>query len=119
MFLISRIIDSIQFIIYLYPQPNMKRSDLLFIFLTSDEMDSGTLFDLVGNTPNEASSTFLPDLNPLRAMRKMGTKERGQNLKPFILNLLANTLAPPATTAAARSPPAMVCMQNTLGRTKL
>lgn len=40
----------------------------------------------------------MPDLrNPLKAMRKMPTKlarERGQNLKPFILNMLANILIP-------------------------
>lgn len=45
-----------------------------------------------------AGTNFMPDLrNPLRAMRRMPTKltrERGQNLKPFILGILANILVP-------------------------
>lgn len=43
-------------------------------------------------------SNFWPaDLNIIRAVRRMPGKlarERGQNLKPFLLNILANSLAP-------------------------
>jgi hypothetical protein len=63
---------------------------LLYVFLTSEE-DSNGIFELV---EVEEGSSFLPDLNPIRAMRN--AKERGQNLKPFILNLLAKVLSPPA-----------------------
>uniref|UniRef100_A0A914H4C2 PXA domain-containing protein n=1 Tax=Globodera rostochiensis TaxID=31243 RepID=A0A914H4C2_GLORO len=92
-----------RFLNQLLQQPSMKRSDLLYIFLTSEENSTG-LFELVtsgdsggggGGWRSGTATNFLPDLNPIRAMRKVGGKERGQNLKPFILNLLANTLAPP------------------------
>lgn len=43
-------------------------------------------------------SNFWPaDLNIIRAVRRMPSKlarERGQNLKPYLLNILANSLAP-------------------------
>ncbi|KAL3087260.1 hypothetical protein niasHT_020523 [Heterodera trifolii] len=99
-----------RFLQQLLQQPNMKRSDLLYIFLTSEENSTG-LFELAtGSGANggwrsagggSGTTNFLPDLNPIRAMRKVGGKERGQNLKPFILNLLANTLAPPTVCSNA------------------
>ncbi|KAH7702064.1 PXA domain-containing protein, partial [Aphelenchoides avenae] len=65
-------------------QPLLRRSDLLYVFLTSEE--------------ETLDSNFWPaDLNIIRAVRRMPGKlarERGQNLKPFLLNILANSLAP-------------------------
>uniref|UniRef100_A0A7E4V7W4 Sorting nexin-14 n=1 Tax=Panagrellus redivivus TaxID=6233 RepID=A0A7E4V7W4_PANRE len=74
-------------------EPNLKRSDLLYAFLTNDaELREG--FD-----PTQ--------LNPIHAMRRVPSKlqrERGQNLKPYLLNVLANVLAPTTYSAEAPSP---------------
>uniref|UniRef100_A0A914C7F5 PXA domain-containing protein n=1 Tax=Acrobeloides nanus TaxID=290746 RepID=A0A914C7F5_9BILA len=67
----------------LIQQPFLKRSELLYSFLTSDE--------------EAFETTIISELNPFKVMRKVPNKlarERGQNLKPFILNVLANILAP-------------------------
>ncbi|VDM40632.1 unnamed protein product [Toxocara canis] len=72
-----------RFLQLLTRQSVLKRSDLLFTFLTSDR-------ELKDNMQ-------LSDLNPWNVVRKMPskfTRERGQNLKPFLLSLLATTLAP-------------------------
>uniref|UniRef100_A0A0M3JH08 Sorting nexin-14 (inferred by orthology to a human protein) n=1 Tax=Anisakis simplex TaxID=6269 RepID=A0A0M3JH08_ANISI len=72
-----------RFLQLLTRQSLLKRSDLLFMFLTSDQELKDTI--------------QLSDLNPWNMVRKMPgkfTRERGQNLKPFILSLLATTLAP-------------------------
>ncbi|CAJ0585799.1 unnamed protein product, partial [Mesorhabditis spiculigera] len=66
-------------------QRQLARSDLLFAFLASNEEFRDTL--------------LLSDLNPWRVVKKMPGKlsrERGQNLRPFLLNLLASTLSPPS-----------------------
>ncbi|KAL7071316.1 hypothetical protein ACQ4LE_009480, partial [Meloidogyne hapla] len=82
-----------RFLQQLIQQPLLKRSDLLYLFLTSEEDTSG-FFSPMAETSDSFGSSILSDLNPIRAMRK-AAKEKGQNLKPFILNLLANILAPP------------------------
>uniref|UniRef100_A0AC34RBE0 PX domain-containing protein n=2 Tax=Panagrolaimus sp. JU765 TaxID=591449 RepID=A0AC34RBE0_9BILA len=65
-------------------QPLLKKSELLYTFLTSEE-------DICEDI------SLIPDLNPFRAMKSVPNKlqrERGQNLRPYLLNLLANILAP-------------------------
>ena len=65
-------------------QPALKRSELAYAFLTTDE-------ELLEDLP------ITSDLNPFKAMRRVPGKlqrEKGQNLKPFLLNVLANILAP-------------------------
>ncbi|VDN03917.1 unnamed protein product [Thelazia callipaeda] len=71
------------FIQQLAKQPVLKHSDLLFVFLTTER--------------EFKDSTQISDLYPWNVVKKMPSKfarERGQNLKPFILSLLATTLAP-------------------------
>uniref|UniRef100_A0A0K0G2P3 Sorting nexin-14 (inferred by orthology to a human protein) n=1 Tax=Strongyloides venezuelensis TaxID=75913 RepID=A0A0K0G2P3_STRVS len=64
----------------------LQRSDLFFNFLS---------------TPDEfKDSLTLSELNPWRIVKKVPQKlsrEKGQNLKSFILNSLANLLAPPSS----------------------
>ncbi|MFH4973706.1 hypothetical protein AB6A40_000415 [Gnathostoma spinigerum] len=63
----------------------LKGSDLLFAFLTSEK--------------EFRDNVQFSDLNPWNMVRKMPVKfsrERGQNLKPFLLSLLAVALAPTA-----------------------
>uniref|UniRef100_A0A915M0Y4 PXA domain-containing protein n=1 Tax=Meloidogyne javanica TaxID=6303 RepID=A0A915M0Y4_MELJA len=86
-----------RFLQQLVQQPLLKRSDLLYLFLTSEEDSSGFFSPLTEINDSITTSSILSDLNPIKAMRK-AAKERGQNLKPFILNLLANVLAPPPTS---------------------
>nr|CAD2202997.1 unnamed protein product [Meloidogyne enterolobii] len=85
-----------RFLQQLVQQPLLKRSDLLYLFLTSEEDSSGFFSPLTEINDSITTSSILSDLNPIKAMRK-AAKERGQNLKPFILNLLANVLAPPTS----------------------
>nr|CAD2195041.1 unnamed protein product [Meloidogyne enterolobii] len=87
-----------RFLQQLVQQPLLKRSDLLYLFLTSEEDSSGFFSPLTEINDSITTSSILSDLNPIKAMRK-AAKERGQNLKPFILNLLANVLAPPTSTS--------------------
>ncbi|PAV57843.1 hypothetical protein WR25_19334 [Diploscapter pachys] len=72
------------FIASLCKQRVLKRSDLMSAFLT---------------IPDEFRDTLqLSDLNPWKVVKRMPSKlsrERGQNLQPFLLNILAKTLAPP------------------------
>ncbi|GMS84724.1 hypothetical protein PENTCL1PPCAC_6899, partial [Pristionchus entomophagus] len=63
-------------------QTLLARSDLLFAFLTSNE--------------EFRDSLNFSTLNPVKMVRKMPSKlsrEKGQNLKPFLLTLMANVLA--------------------------
>ena len=69
----------------LLKKPFLKESDILFTFLTSNDeftMASSTLG--VGKIINK--------VNPM----KLTTKERGQNLQPFIDNFVASTLSSPS-----------------------
>ncbi|CAI4229227.1 unnamed protein product [Auanema sp. JU1783] len=72
------------FLSSLCKQTSLRRSDLVFAFLTS---------------PDEfRESLMLSDLNPWKVVKKMPSKlsrEKGQHLRPFLLNMLANTLSPP------------------------
>ncbi|VDD87382.1 unnamed protein product [Enterobius vermicularis] len=71
-----------RFLQLLTQQTLLKKSDLLFAFLTSDQEFKDNI--------------QLSGLNPWNVVRKMPSKfsrERGQNLRPFLLSLLANTLA--------------------------
>ncbi|KAI1727248.1 PXA domain-containing protein [Ditylenchus destructor] len=89
----------------LLQQPALRRSDLLHAFLTADDLEPTEEF---GNT----SGMTFPNLNPIRAMRRVPTKlarERGQNLKPFILNVLANILAPRTTLYTSTANPTPSC----------
>ncbi|VDN52149.1 unnamed protein product [Dracunculus medinensis] len=77
-----------RFIQLLTRQSALKKSDLLYTFLTSDQ-------ELKDNIQ-------LSDLNPWNMVRKVPskfTRERGQNLKPFILSLMAKALAPQSEIA--------------------
>ncbi|KAE9551050.1 hypothetical protein FO519_005750 [Halicephalobus sp. NKZ332] len=91
-FMDSQRIQFERFIQSLLLQPVLKKSELLYAFLTTEE-------EIREDQP------FVSDLNPFRVMRKVPGKlqrERGQNLKPFLLNVLANILAP--TSYYAESP---------------
>ena len=69
----------------LLKKPFLKESDILFTFLTSNDeftMASSTLG--VGKIINK--------VNPM----KLTTKERGQNLQPFIDNFVDSTLSSPS-----------------------
>ena len=91
-FMDSQRIQFERFIQSLLLQPILKKSELLYAFLTTEE-------EIREDQP------FVSDLNPFRVMRKVPSKlqrERGQNLKPFLLNVLANILAP--TSYYAESP---------------
>ncbi|CAI5441672.1 unnamed protein product [Caenorhabditis angaria] len=71
------------FISTLCKQKVLNRSELLLTFLSSNEEFRDTL--------------MLSDLNPWKVVKKMPGKlsrEKGQNLKPYLLKTLANTLAP-------------------------
>jgi len=73
----------------LLKKPFLKESDILFTFLTSNDeftMASSTLG--VGKIINK--------VNPM----KLTTKERGQNLQPFIDNFVASTLSSPSKPRA-------------------
>ena len=67
-----------------YLQKILCNSELLLTFLSS---------------PDEfRDNLMLSDLNPWKVVKKMPgklTREKGQHLRPFLLNLLAKTLAPP------------------------
>ncbi|GMT16727.1 hypothetical protein PFISCL1PPCAC_8024, partial [Pristionchus fissidentatus] len=70
-------------------QTLLARSDLLFAFLTSRE--------------EFRESLNFSTLNPVKMVRKMPSKlsrEKGQNLKPFLLTLMANVLADSTSTTA-------------------
>ncbi|KAM3718194.1 Sorting nexin-14 [Dirofilaria immitis] len=72
-----------RFIQLLTKQRALKQSDLLFVFLSTEQRFK--------------DSTQISDLYPWNMVKKMPSKfarERGQNLKPFILSLLATTLIP-------------------------
>lgn len=72
-----------RFIQLLAKQRALKQSDLLFVFLSTEQ--------------RLKDSTQISDLYPWNMVKKMPSKfarERGQNLKPFILSLLATTLVP-------------------------
>uniref|UniRef100_A0A8R1TIR1 Sorting nexin-14 n=1 Tax=Onchocerca volvulus TaxID=6282 RepID=A0A8R1TIR1_ONCVO len=69
------------FIQLLAKQRALKQSDLLFVFLSTEQ--------------RLKESTQISDLYPWNMVKKMPSKfarEKGQNLKPFILSLLATTL---------------------------
>ncbi|CAG9529793.1 unnamed protein product [Cercopithifilaria johnstoni] len=72
-----------RFIQLLTKQRSLKQSDLLFVFLSTEQ--------------RLKDSTQISDLYPWNMVKKVPSKfarERGQNLKPFILSLLATTLVP-------------------------
>ncbi|ULU07409.1 hypothetical protein L3Y34_018859 [Caenorhabditis briggsae] len=74
------------FISTLCKQKVLNRSELLLAFLSSNEEFRDTL--------------SLGDLNPWKVVKKtlpvkLVGREKGQNLKPFLLKTLAQTLAPP------------------------
>uniref|UniRef100_A0A0R3RY84 Sorting nexin-14 n=1 Tax=Elaeophora elaphi TaxID=1147741 RepID=A0A0R3RY84_9BILA len=72
-----------RFIQLLTKQRALKQSDLLFVFLSTEQ--------------RLKDSAQISDLYPWNMVKKMPSKfarERGQNLKPFILSLLATTLVP-------------------------
>ena len=87
-----------RFLQSLLQQSSLKRSELLYTFLTDENelLDNGVL--------------SMPDLNPLKAMRRVPNKlsrERGQCLKPFVLNILANILAPRSSLYTSTTSPNM------------
>ncbi|VDK83484.1 unnamed protein product [Litomosoides sigmodontis] len=77
------------FIQLLTKQRALKQSDLLFVFLSTEQ--------------KLKDSTQISDLYPWNMVKKVPSKfarERGQNLKPFILSLLAATLVPHSNNLA-------------------
>ncbi|CAD6196937.1 unnamed protein product [Caenorhabditis auriculariae] len=71
------------FLSTLSKQKVLNRSELLLTFLSSNEEFRDNL--------------LLSDLNPWKVMKRMPkklTREKGQNLRPFLLKTLANCLAP-------------------------
>ncbi|CAB3411273.1 unnamed protein product [Caenorhabditis bovis] len=83
------------FISTLCKQKLLNRSELLLSFLTSNEEVRDTL--------------LLSDLNPWKVVKKMPGKlsrEKGQNLRPFLLKSLATILArdPPRSVESAKDP---------------
>uniref|UniRef100_A0A0N5AGE4 Sorting nexin-14 n=1 Tax=Syphacia muris TaxID=451379 RepID=A0A0N5AGE4_9BILA len=86
-----------QFLQLLTQQSLLKKSDLLFAFLTSDQEFKDNI-QLSGLNPWNfviviwSFKIFLL-FSVVRKVPSKFSRERGQNLRPFLLSLLANTLA--------------------------